>query len=88
MIISVLDREEKHRGKRRNCLYKQLLPFPQCFQKASFPDMSKGVIVWKCVKTYLTTTKSIVPTLYEIRWDFSLMKMIGRVKESVSKITV
>ena len=50
MIISVFDRAEKHCGKRRNCLYKQFLIFQQCFQKASFPDPSKGVIVWEWVK--------------------------------------
>ena len=44
MIISVFDRVENIVGKRRNCLYKQFLLFPQCFLKASFPDASKGVI--------------------------------------------
>ena len=29
--------------------YKQFLLFPQCFQKASFPGASKGVIVWEWV---------------------------------------
>ena len=33
------------------CLYKQFLVFPQCFQMASFPDPSKGVIVWERVLT-------------------------------------
>ena len=28
----------------------QFLLFAQCFQKASFPDVSKGVIVWEWVK--------------------------------------
>ena len=45
MIISVCDRVENIVGKRRNCLYRQFLLFPQCFQKASFLDLSKGVIV-------------------------------------------
>ena len=40
-IISVCDRVEND---------KQFLLFPQCFQKASFPDPSKGVIVWEWVK--------------------------------------
>ena len=26
--------------------YEQFLLFPQCFQKACFPGVSKGVIVW------------------------------------------
>ena len=29
----------------------QFLLFPQCFQKASFPGASKGVIVWEWVNT-------------------------------------
>ena len=29
--------------------YKQFLLFPQCFQKARFPGVSKGVIVWEWV---------------------------------------
>ena len=29
--------------------YEQFLLFPQCFQKASFPGASKGVIVWERV---------------------------------------
>ena len=47
MIISVFDRVENILGKKRNCLYKQFLLFPQCFEKASFPDLSKVVIVWE-----------------------------------------
>ena len=35
---------------KRNCLYKQFFLFPQCFQKASFPDLTKGVTVWERVK--------------------------------------
>ena len=31
-------------------MYKQFLLFPQCFQKASFLEASKGVIVWEWVK--------------------------------------
>ena len=30
--------------------YEQFLLFPQCFQKACFPGVSKGVIVWEWVK--------------------------------------
>ena len=30
--------------------YEQFLLFPQCFQKACFPRVSKGVIVWEWVK--------------------------------------
>ena len=31
--------------------YEQFLLFPQCFQKACFPEASKGVIVWEWVKS-------------------------------------
>ena len=54
--ISVFDKSRKHCGKRRNCLYKQFLLFLQCFQKASFPDPSKGVIVWKWINIYNNIT--------------------------------
>ena len=37
-------------GKGEIARYKQFLLFPQCFQKASFPEASKGVIVWEWVK--------------------------------------
>ena len=36
-------------GKGEIARYKQLLLFPQCFQKACFPGASKGVIVWEWV---------------------------------------
>ena len=49
MTISVLDRVENIVGKRRNCVYKEFLLFLPCFQKASIPDLSKGVIVWERV---------------------------------------
>ena len=31
--------------------YEQFLLFPQCFQKACFPGVSKGIIVWELVQT-------------------------------------
>ena len=37
-------------GKGEIACYKQFLLFPQCFQKACFPEVSKGVIVWEWVK--------------------------------------
>ena len=36
-------------GKGEIACYKQFLLFPQCFQEASFPGASKGVIVWEWV---------------------------------------
>ena len=47
MIISVFDRAENIVGKGEIARYEQFLLFPQCFQKASFPEASKGVIVWE-----------------------------------------
>ena len=38
-------------GKGENAGYQHFLLFPQCFEKASFPDTSKGVIGWELVKT-------------------------------------
>ena len=39
-------------GKGEIVRYKQFLLFPQCFQKACYPEASKGVIVWKWVNRY------------------------------------
>ena len=36
-------------GKVEIARYEQFLLFPQCFQKASFPEASKGVVVWEWV---------------------------------------
>ena len=49
MIISVFDRVENIVGKGENAGYQHFLFFPQCFEKASFQDSSKGVIVWEWV---------------------------------------
>ena len=37
-------------GKGEIAHYEQFLLFPQCFQQACFPGVSKGVIVWEWVK--------------------------------------
>ena len=47
MIISVYVRVENIVGKGENAGYQHFLLFPQCFEKVSFPDSSKGVIVWE-----------------------------------------
>ena len=39
-------------GKGEIARYEQFFLFPQCFQKACFPEASKGVIVWEWVKCY------------------------------------
>ena len=38
-------------GKGEIAHYEQFFLFPQCFQKASFPGASKGVIVWEWVNS-------------------------------------
>ena len=38
-------------GKGEIVRYKQFLLFPQCFQKACLPEVSKGVIVWEWVNS-------------------------------------
>ena len=50
MIISVFNRAENIVGKGENVGYQHFLLFPQCFEKASFSDTSKCVIVWEWVK--------------------------------------
>ena len=50
MIIFVFDRVENIKGKRENAGDQHFLLFPQFFEKASFPDTSKCVIVWEWVK--------------------------------------
>ena len=47
MIISVFDRVETIVGKGENAGYQHFLLFPQCFEKASFQDTSKGANVWE-----------------------------------------
>ena len=50
MIIFVFNRVENIVGKGENAGDQHFLLFPQCFEKASFPDTSKGVIVWERIK--------------------------------------
>ena len=50
MAESYLNGVENTVGKGEIACYKQFLLFPQCFQKACFPGVSKGVIVWEWVK--------------------------------------
>ena len=50
MTIPVFDSVENFGGKGENAGNQHFLLFPQCFEKASFPDASKGVIVWEWVK--------------------------------------
>ena len=48
MIISVFDRVENIVGKGEIDV-QAISPFPPCFQRASFPDPSKGVVVCEWV---------------------------------------
>ena len=47
-------------GKGEIARYEQFLLIPQCFQKACFPGVSKGVIVWEWVKDTKFDTKKEV----------------------------
>ena len=50
MAEKLSKRVENSVGKGEIACYEQFLLFPQCFQKACFPEASKGVIVWEWVK--------------------------------------
>ena len=39
-------------GKGEIAHYEQFLLFPQCFQKACFPGVPKGVIVWEWLNSF------------------------------------
>ena len=52
MIISVFDRVENIVGKGEIACTSNFSFSPQRFQKASFPEASKGVIVWEWVKLF------------------------------------
>ena len=51
-------RVENTVGKGEIARYEQFLLFPQCFQKACFPEASKGVIVWEWVTQRISLTTS------------------------------
>ena len=44
-------------GKGEIAFHKHILLFPQCFQKACFAGVSKGVIVWEWVKSIVIRVK-------------------------------
>ena len=81
MIISVFDREENIVGKGENTGYQHFLLFPQCFETASFPDTSKGVIVWEWVKI-----KNPSSLCYKLkRFHYAMKIVFGRVESTVEK---
>ena len=51
-------------GKGEIARYEQFLLFQQCFQKACFPGVSKGVIVWEWVNASLTAQAHIMAVDY------------------------
>ena len=52
-------------GKGEIARYEQFLLFPQCFQKACFPEVSKGVIVWEWVESQDCAGKSYAASPYK-----------------------
>ena len=70
MIIYVFDRLEYIVGKGENAGYQHFLLFPQCFEKASFPDKSKGVIVWEWVKKLTGVKIAFIPKSLPHNPDF------------------
>ena len=48
-VSKLSKRVENIVGKGEIARYEQFLLFPQCFQKACFPEASKGVIMWEWV---------------------------------------
>ena len=64
-------------GKGEIARYEQFLLFPQCFQKACFPVVSKGVIVWEWVK----------PLPNDENLDVTKLKTIADDKLSIAKMT-
>ena len=62
-------RVENTVGKGEIAHYEQFLLFPQCFQKACFPGVSKGVVVWEWVKNSRLCGKAL--TLYHMIMTFN-----------------
>ena len=50
-------------GKEEITRYEHFLLFPQCFQKACFPGVSKGVIVWEWVNSHIAV---VVCSFFEL----------------------
>ena len=60
-------------GKGEIARYEQILLFPQCFQKACFPGVSKGVILWEWVNPFPKK-----PWLFTCLWYRSLENTVGK----------
>ena len=68
-------------GKGEIACDEQFLLFPQCFQKACFPEASKGVIVWEWVKDQYNTKK------YNIGQTFCFANWVKK-KGSLSMVCI
>ena len=74
-------RVENTVGKGEIARYEQFLLFPQCFQKASFPGASKGVIVWDWVKHFYfpSIVKQVLTNLpILLLWNYASICVIYR----------
>ena len=60
----MLESKENTVGKGEIACYEQFLLCPQCFQKACFPGVSKGVIVWEWVKKHCGKTRKCWKTQF------------------------
>ena len=57
---------ENNVGKGEIARYVQFLLFPQCFQKACFPGVSKGLIVWEWIKTWVLRCPRTLPQNFQL----------------------
>ena len=82
-------------GKGEIARYKHFLLFLQCFQKACFPEASKGVIVWEWVNslpskkmlyTYFTTLKAFSGKAFSDKHFFSFLKVDNVVQEGENAV--
>ena len=55
----------KHCGKRQNCSFRAIPPFPQCFQKNLYNRHLKPGLVWKSVKTLNCVVQA--PTIHFVK---------------------
>ena len=84
MIISGSDRVENIVGKGEKCWF---LLF-SCFEKASFPDTSKGVIVWEWIETVLHSPLSNQFTLLPANFYAPTSKDLGHNYFTVVRLSV
>ena len=82
--------EENTVGKGEIARYEQFLLFPQCFQKACFPGVSKGVIVWEWVNSLtndqiLDMTKLKAFADDKLNIDKMIISLLDRVENTERK---